>query len=370
MGFLLLMAAVAAIYQALTLIAGYRHRRRPAHMAASLPPISILKPIRGLDFGLEEALASFAAQDYPEFELLFAVEEEDDPALPVIRRVMAAYPHRCSRLIIGGMPCANRKVGLLAAMEAQAAHPVLLISDADIRVSPGYLRAVAAELEAPGVGLVTALYRARAHTFPGRWEALGISTDFSPSALVGRMLGVSEFALGSTMALRKDLLEATGGALALGHYIADDYHLGRLVRERGLRIGMLPEPVETSLSGDNWADIWRHQLRWARTIRASRPDGYVGLPVTSASLWALLLLCTSFWPAGLALLLLRVSAGAWLARQVLHDPQPLTMLLLQPVRDLWFFAVWCAGLFGSTVEWRGQQIVLNRAGRIVIRRTS
>ncbi|MCW5965826.1 MAG: bacteriohopanetetrol glucosamine biosynthesis glycosyltransferase HpnI [Bryobacterales bacterium] len=365
-----LMAAVAALYQILSLAAGVRHWLRPARIPQNLPAISILKPLHGVDFALEEALRSFASQDYPEFELLFAVQDAEDPALPVVRKVMEAYPARPSRLLIGGLECANRKVGLVAAMEAAARHPVLLISDADIHVPPGYLRSVAAELEAPAVGLVTALYRARANSFPGRWEALGISTDFSPSALVGRMLGISEFALGSTMALPKDLLRSLGGSLALGDFIADDYHLGRMVRERGLRIGMLKEPVETSLSGESWAEIWRHQLRWARTIRASRPDGYVGLPVTSASLWALLLLLTAQWPWGLALLALRLGVGAWLARVVLLHPIPLPMLLLQPARDLWFFGVWCAGLFGRTVDWRGQQLVLNRAGRIVTRRAS
>lgn len=367
---LFLMAAVAALYQFLSLAAGIRHWLRPVRSPHNLPAISILKPVHGLDFALEEALRSFASQDYPEFELLFAVQDPEDAALPAVRRVMEAYPDRPSRLLIGGLDCANRKVGLVAAMEAEARHPVLLISDADIHVPPGYLRWVAAELESPGVGLVTALYRARANSFPGRWEALGISTDFSPSALVGRMLGISEFALGSTMALRKDLLQALGGSRALGDFIADDYHLGRMVRERGLRIGMLKDPVETSLSGESWGDIWRHQLRWARTIRASRPDGYAGLPVTSASLWALLLLLTVHWPWGLALLALRMGVGAWLARTVLHDPIPLPMLLLQPARDVWFFGVWCAGLFGHTVDWRGQQLVLNRAGRIIIRRAS
>lgn len=367
---LLAMAAAAAVYQGLTVAAGIAHLRRRERTAGSLPPISILKPVSGLDYALEEALRSFAGQDYPEFELLFAVNDAEDPAVPVIRRVMESHPERPSRLLVGGLPCANRKVGLLAAMEAVARHPVVLISDADIRVPAGYLRAVAAELERPGTGLVTALYRARASRFPGRWEALGISTDFSPSALVGRMLGVSEFALGSTMALRRDLLAAIGGSMALGEYIADDYHLGRMVRQHGLRIGLLREAVETSLSGESWAEVWRHQLRWARTIRASRPDGYAGLPIASASLWALLLLFTVWWPWGLALLGFRVAAGAWLARRVLGDPIPWGMLLLQPTRDLWFFAIWVAGLFGNTVEWRGQRLQLNREGKILIRRAA
>ncbi|MCU0229243.1 MAG: bacteriohopanetetrol glucosamine biosynthesis glycosyltransferase HpnI [Bryobacterales bacterium] len=370
MGGLWTMAAVSALYQLLSLVAGIRHALRVAPPPSAFPAISVLKPMHGLDLGLDEALASFAAQDYPEFEVLLAVDHAEDPAAAVARRVMAAYPAIPMRLLVGGMDSANRKVGLVAAMEAQARHPVVLISDADITVGSGYLRAVATELQRPGVGLVTALYRARANTFPGWWEALGIATDFSPSALVGRMLGVSEFALGSTMALRKDLLQSLGGSLALGEYIADDYHLGRMVRARGLRIGLLREAVETSLSGDSWGEIWRHQLRWARTIRASRPDGYIGLPVTSASLWASLLLVAGEAPWGITLLALRLCVGAWLAWGLLGFRGPRWMLLLQPLRDCWFFAVWCVGLFGATVEWRGQQLVLNRAGRILIRRTS
>lgn len=363
---LLGMAGAAAIYQILTIAAGLRHRfRAPVPPPAHWPGISVLKPLRGLDHGLRDALESFASQDYPEFEMLFAVADPQDPALPVIRERMAAHPERPSRLLVIEPDLPNWKVAKLAAMEAVARYPVVLISDADIRVPPGYLRAVAAHLSQPGVGLVTALYRARSESFPGRWEALGISTDFSPSALVGRFIGVSEFALGSTMALSRDLLHAIGGCRALGNYIADDYHLGRLVQSQGLRIAVLQEPVETALSGESWGEVWRHQLRWARTIRASRPDGYAGLPVTSASLWGLLLLATPYWPWGLALLVLRMAAGAWLARTVLHDPLPWTMLLLQPFRDLWAFAIWICGFAGRTVVWRGQRIRLNRHGLIV-----
>lgn len=368
---LLAIAAFAAIYQVLTLAAGIRHlSMRAATPPAEYPGISILKPIRGLDHGLEDALASFARQDYPNFEMIFAVADPEDAAIPVIQRVISAHPHCPSRLLIIEANLPNRKVAKLAAMEAVAKHPVILISDADIHVGPGYLRAVAAELAVPGVGLVTALYRARAGSFAGRWEALGISTDFSPSAIVGRMLGVSEFALGSTMALRRTLLEEIGGCRALGKFIADDYHLGRMVQEKGLHIGLLREPVETALSGQTWGDVWRHQLRWARTIRASRPDGYAGLPLTSASLWALLLFLTPYWIWGAALLTLRIGAGGWLARVVLHDPVPVALLLLQPFRDIWAFAIWIFGFAGRTVEWRGQRIVLNRRGVIVTHHSS
>lgn len=363
---LLAMASLAAVYQVLTIAAGIQHLRRKAAAAPRvLPGISILKPLRGLDHGLKEALNSFASQDYPEFELLFGVTDANDPAVPVIREVMAAHPGRPSRLLVVDDDLPNRKVAKMAAMEAVAQYPVILISDGDIHVPQDYLSAVASELNVPGVGLVTAIYRARAHHAAGRWEALGISTDFSPSALVGRMIGVSEFALGSTMALRRELLAAVGGCRALGNYIADDYHLGRLVREQGLRIGLLKTPVETSLSGETWGGIWRHQLRWARTIRASRPGGYLGLPVANASLWAALLLATPYWPFGLLLLGLRIAAGAWLARRVFHDRLTFGWLLLQPLRDLWAFSIWFCGFAGNTVEWRGRHILLNRRGMIV-----
>ena len=363
---LLAMAGVAAVYQLLSVAAGIQHLlRKPVAASEALPGISILKPLRGLDHGLHEALDSFASQDYPEFEMLFAVADAHDPAIPVIREVMAAHLQVPSRLLVIEADLPNSKVAKMAAMEAVAQYPVVLISDGDIRVAAGYLKAVAAELETPGIGLVTALYRARSHSFAGRWEALGISTDFSPSALVGRLIGVSEFAFGSTMALRSELLKAIGGCRALGDYIADDYHLGRLVQEQGLRIALLKEPVETSLTAETWGVVWRHQLRWARTIRASRPDGYAGLPVTNASLWGVLLLATPYWTFGVMLLGLRIAAGSWLARVVFRDPIPLGLLLLQPFRDLWAFAIWICGFAGNTVEWRGQRIVLNRRGVIV-----
>jgi ceramide glucosyltransferase len=219
-------------------------------------------------------------------------------------------------------------------------------------------------LERPKAGLVTCLYRARGASWPARWEALGIATDFAPSVLVARALGIAEFALGSTMALRAADLERIGGFAAIGDYLADDYQLGERIASLGLRIEMSPTVVETHLSGESWGEVWRHQLRRARTIRASRPGGYLGYVITNASVWAAVAIAAGAWQVALASLAMRMAAGVVTVAFVLRDREAARYWFLIPLRDLWGFAVWLAGLAGSTVEWRGETLRLTRDGRI------
>jgi ceramide glucosyltransferase len=238
------------------------------------------------------------------------------------------------------------------------------VNDSDIVVEPGYLRAVVAPLEDPGVGVVTCLYRAGAESWASRFEALGIATEFAPSVLVARLLGVAEFALGSTMVFRAEALRRIGGFAAIANYLADDYQLGRHIAQLGYRIEFAPVVVETDLGGGTWAQTWRHQLRWSRTIRVSRSSGYYGYVVTHATLWGLVALVAHQWQAGVAALGVRIVAGVWVGAGILGDRKVRRDFWLIPLRDLFGFAVWAAGLFGDTVQWRDRQLKLRSDGRI------
>ena len=253
---------------------------------------------------------------------------------------------------------------MLAELARRARHALLLVNDSDIVVEPGYLRAVTAPMADPGVGMVTCLYRAGAESWASRFEALGIATEFAPSVLVARLLGVAEFALGSTMVFRAAALERIGGFAAIANYLADDYQLGRHIAQLGYRIEFAPVVVETHLGGGSWGQTWRHQLRWSRTIRVSRPSGYYGYVVTHATLWGLVALAAHQWQAGAAALAVRVLAGVWVGAGILGDRKVLRDFWLIPLRDLFGFAVWVAGIFGDTVQWRDRQLKLRPDGRI------
>lgn len=362
---LALPALAAAAYWALVIVAALRWRMRPAAAARGSVPISILKPVCGRDPRFYEAIRSHAVQDYPDFEILFGASDPADPAVADISRLIAEFPERRIRLITTSTKMPNLKAGVLADLAAAARHPWLLINDSDIRVPPDYLRQVAAVLEPPGTGLVTCLYRAHSDRWPGRWEALGVATEFVPSVLVARLLGMGSFALGSTMLLRAADLARIGGFAAIGDYLADDYRLGLEISRLGLRVAFAPPVVETELGGQSWAQVWRHQLRWSRGIRVSRASGYYGYLVTHAAFWSLVAMVVGAWPAGVAALALRVLAGLAVGRVILHDTAVVRYACLIPLRDLWGFAIWICGLFGRTVEWRGQRLHLTRDGKIL-----
>jgi ceramide glucosyltransferase len=359
-------AIAAAAYYCLVIVAAARWR--PARMAGpahSLPPLSILKPVHGRDPRFYEAILSHAAQDYPEFEILFGVNTPDDPALEDIVRLRGEFPALRIEIAIVPTLAPNAKVGVLEELARRARYSVLLVNDSDIAVEPGYLRAVTAPLDAPGVGLVTCLYRAGAASWASRFEALGIATEFAPSVLAARLLGVAEFALGSTMVFRAETLRRIGGFAAIANYLADDYQLGRRIAQLGLRIEFTPVVVETDLGGASWAQVWRHQLRWSRTIRVSRSLGYYGYVVTHATLWGLVALAAHQWQVGMLALGVRVVAGVWVGAGILGDRKVRRDFWLIPLRDLFGFAVWAAGIFGDTVQWRDRQLKLRPDGRIV-----
>lgn len=358
---LLLICGVAAAYQVVAVLACVRQllRRRPS--PSSFPAISILKPVYGLDDHFYRAIVSQASQDYPQFEILFGHANPEEPSLPVMQRLQREFPQVPIRILPSTTPAPNAKVGVLQDLAREARFPIWVVNDSDIYVEPSYLRTLAAELQ--DSGLVTCLYRATADSLPGRLEALGIATDFAPSSLVAPLVGVNEFGLGSTLAFRGGDLNAIGGFAAVADYIADDYQIGKRMSRAGKRVLLSTMVVETHLGASTWREVWAHQVRWACTIRVSRGGGYAGLPVTFATVWALLAFLTGHWIAGAALLAIRFLMAA-LGCLVLRDQQAAALLWLVPLRDLFGAAVWAAGMFGNQVRWRDRRLQLTAGGRI------
>jgi ceramide glucosyltransferase len=356
---------ITALYHLTAIAACLLHLRKRMPRIGPMQPVSILKPVRGLDPHFAEAIESHARQDYaPGFELLFGVPDAQDAALPAIQRLAARDARVLPYICETARP--NAKAGVLEDLARQARYPLLLVNDADIRVPPGYLERVTAPLADPDVGIVTCLYRAFGDSWPARWEAFGIAVDFAPSVLVAPLVGVREFGLGATLVFRRADLDAIGGFAALGDYLADDYQLARrIVRELGKRAVMSGVVVDTFLGDDSWERVWKHQVRWARTIRVSRGDGYLGLPVTHAGLWILLALACGWHGAALGLAAIRVTSGVLAGWGVLGSSYALWAAPLIPLWDLWAFVVWIAGIAGRTVEWRGQRLELRRDGRLV-----
>jgi ceramide glucosyltransferase len=367
---LTVVAAVAGAYQVVAIIACLRRRRQETEVRSQKSErqngVSILKPIRGLDEGLREAIASHAKIE-GEYELLCGVSSLDDPAAALIREFSREFSH--IRLIECRTQTPNAKVGVLMDLAAAARYPILIVNDADIRVEPDYLARVTAPLRDPRVGLVTCLYRVTSDNSPGstfaaRFEGLGVSTDFAPSALVARMVGVDEFAMGSTMAFRRADLDRMGGFAAVADYLADDYQLGHRIHALGMKCVLSDVIVETSLGG-GWRQIWQHQIRWARTIRVSKFGGYLGIPITNATLWAVAAAAAGEWRIALALIVARLLMAIESGWLVMGSRDVLRLWWAVPLRDLFAAAVWGAGLFGHSVIWRGRRLKLDREGRIV-----
>ncbi len=340
---------IPAAYQIFAILACLFHRRQPQGVARR--GVSILKPVRGAGGNLRQALESHSKLDA---ELLCGVSSLSDPAVEVIRE----FPR--ARLIECHTVTPNAKVGLLIDLLKAASHDTIIVNDSDICVEPDYLESVTAPLSDPKVGLVTCLYRAVGDTFAARFEALGVAADFAPSAFVARLVGVDEFAMGSTLAFRRADVEKIGGFASFADYLADDYQLGHRIHALGLKCVLADTIVETHLGG-SWRDVWQHQVRWARTVRVSKFWGYVGLPVTFATFWAAV--CPN-WHFGLAILAARMTMAIVAGWFKMRSIDVLKLFWLIPVRDLFGAAVWGAGLFGNTVVWRGRTLHLDRDGRI------
>ena len=330
------------------------------------PPVSILKPLKGTDPEMYKGFRSHCVQDYPSYEILFGVSDASDAAAELVEKLQGEFPEQSIRLVLCEKNLgANGKVSSLAQLAAEAKYSVLLANDSDIRVAPDYLRTVITELHDTDAGLVTCLYRGMpAKTLASRLESLGISTDFVPGVLAAKQIeGGLQFGLGSTLAFRRKELEAIGGFESIVDYLADDYELGKRIAERGLKVVLSKSVVETFLPAYGLAGFLSHQLRWARTIRVSRPRGYVGLPLTYTLPWATLCLlfargATWAWVLFATAVILRLSSAWASAVSVLNDREAMRSLWLLPVRDFLAPLVWIAGTFGRKVVWRGQEFEL------------
>jgi ceramide glucosyltransferase len=368
MAFLLLaLVAGSMAYCVLTVVAAARYRAVRPGEPAEWPPISVLKPLAGVDDGLEENLRTFFEQQYPEFEILFAVREADDPAVAVLDRLRARYPGVPARLIVTGEPpYPNAKVFSLDRMLAASRFPLVVMSDSDVRVTPDMLRVMAREFADPGVGMITCPYRAVAgRSIWSTLEAVGLNTEFLGGVLVARMLDGMKFALGPTIAARREVLERIGGFDAVKDYLAEDFVMGKLAAERGAGVILSSYAIEHRIGAQGFAANLRHRLRWSRSTRRSRPWGYVGQVFTDPLPLALALWAArpGWWPVALAAVALRAAAGWATAWGVLRDPLTRRRWWLTPLQDLASFLVWAAGFFGNTILWRGRRYYLRKDGR-------
>ncbi len=345
-----------------------RAARRGPREHPDPPPMSILKPVKGLDPGMLEALRTHCRQDYPaDVELLIAVHMLADPAVPALRALQAEFP--AMRIKVVETPLVlgtNGKISNLAQLLPHARYGHLLISDADIAVGPRYLRRVTAPFLEARTGLVTAPYHGRTNppgrpTLGSRLEALGIATDFLPGVLGARYIDRGlRFALGSTLLVSREALGAAGGLERLVNVLADDHDLGKHVAEAGYRVVLSPEVVSTAVPAYNFRGFWMHQTRWARTVRSIRPASYAGLVTTQPIPWALLfIVATGGSLLSVALLLLalatRMALSLLVGYGLLRDRGVLRDLALLPLRDCLGLALWVWSYAGNTVEWRGER---------------
>jgi ceramide glucosyltransferase len=339
--------------------------RQPA--GAFTPPVSILKPLRGTDRQMYESFRSHCLQEYPQYEIVFGVNDANDEAVADVERLRREFPAHQIRLLVCPEPMgSNRKVSNLAQMMKAAQYEYIVVNDSDIRVEPDYLRRIVSPMEDTSTGMVTCLYRAEAgRSLASRMEAVTIATDFAGGVLCAVELeGGLHFGLGSTLAFPRAAAEAIGGLEALVEYLADDHELGRMIADAGYKVVLSEVVVETFLPEYGWRAMFQHQLRWARTVRDLRKWGYVGVLLTFALPWAMAAaLCAGGAAWSLALLVAvaaaRFASGYLLCGPILNDRQTLADLWLIPARDVVGVAIWFASFGGDTIVWRGEKFHLN-----------
>ncbi len=371
----------STVFLGLVLVAALRFRASAGRDSSSsveratLPPITVLKPVHGMEPLLEECLEGFYLQDYPAYELVFGARSADDPALGVVESLKRKYPHIPTRIVLSGEPAyPNAKVYLMEKMLPLAAHPTLFITDSDVRVTPDYLRQVVTPMLDPKVGMITCLYRGvSTGCFWPLLEALGMTIEMSSGVLVANLLEGMKFALGPTMVIRKNVLEGWGGFGVLRDYCADDFVMGALTHEAGWTVVLSQHVIDHIVLNRSARQSFLHQLRWMKSSRFSRPSGHVGTGLTFAMPFGLLGLVAGWlsghWLLGLGLFaaacanrIVQALAVGW---GVTRDRNSALFCWLYPVRDLMGFVLWCGSFSGSEIHWRGERYRLVSGGRMV-----
>jgi ceramide glucosyltransferase len=364
-----ILTAVAAIYSGAAWLLLRRRRETPPMPAGWRPPVSVLKPLCGAEPQLAECLRSFARQSYPGLQLVFGVREASDPAIAVVEQLRRDFPALDIELVIDGQPHGeNLKAANLINMLPRARHPVVLISDSDVRVEPGYLQGVVAALAPEDVGAVTCLYRGRAAS--GLWSrvaALFINDWYFPAVLVSQALGDRSFASGVTIAMRRRTLDAIGGLQVIADHLADDWLICEHVRRLGLKTVLSPVVVDTEVGDEGFLAHANRELRWMRTIRTVQPLGYAFmalsfvLPVATAGV---LLAWPSPWALALAGLTVASRLGMHWEQRRWGKPGVGYDYALIPLRDGLLLAVWIAGFLGRGITWRGRRYRVRSGGAL------
>src|SRR5580700_7690525 len=357
---LILLLVGSWVYCVLSSVAARRYLAISPPPLTDPRPISVLKPLCGQDDHLEENLRSFFTQDYPNYEILFAVDRMDDPAVAIVDKVRGEFPHGPKvHLIETGDPTVpNRKAHSLGRLVPRAQHSILVMSDSDVHVPPDLLRRVAAEFQDLSVGVVTCPYRAvPGRGFWSRLEAIGMNTEFLAGVLVAWLVGEMNFALGPTLAARREVIEAMGGFSDLGNYLAEDFEIGNRAPQLGYRVVLSSCVIEHRIGSQTFKRNLQHRLRWARSTRRSRPAGYWGEIFTNPIPLAVLLCLTQpkWWPLVAVTVLFRALAAWSSAGWVLHDPLTRRRWWLIPLQDMISALVWLVGFFGNTINWRGRR---------------
>ncbi len=362
--FVLVLAAAPLAYYLAATFAALRFflRERGREIASYAPAVSLLKPVRGVDFGSYENFASFCTQEYAEYEILFGVADHADPAVPLIQRLIAEFPQRKIRLLVGSEELGtNRKVNKLARLASEAQHDVLALTDGDVRVGPEYLREVVAPFADRKVGAVTSFYRGIAEkNLAAELEAVGATSDFFAGVLMANWMEGITFGLGASILTTREWVAKIGGFAAIADMHSDDYELGHRIAEAGGKVLLSREAVWTMYPAQTALGFWQHQVRWARTVRLCRPLSFAGLIFTHGLPWVLLaaLLAPAAWIAAaylLAYLALRLTmawtVGVWGVR----DDVLRRKLWLVPLRDAIYFVVWLASFGSNRIHWGGEE---------------
>jgi ceramide glucosyltransferase len=374
----------STVFLALVALAARKHRRFAARAHAevdslaisSLPPVSMLKPVHGLEPRMEENLESFFLQDYPDFEIVFAARNASDPAFTVVERLCRRHPHVRVRIVLSGEPTwPNAKVFSLDKMIAACTRDYFVITDSDILVAPDFLRNVITPLLEPQNGLVTCLYRGvAASDFWSGMEALGMSVEMPSGVLVANLMEGMQFALGAVMAVRRDALEAIGGIRSTCDYYSDDFVLGQLVASSGYSVVLSHHKVGHVLQGTSFLKSFRDQLRWATSTRYSRPSGHVGEGLTYSVFFGMLALAGGILAGHVAIgvgafawtLLSRMAQAYGIGWGIVGDRRARRSFWLYPLRDFLGFFVWAGSFLGdSAFVWRGETYRFTPGGRIV-----